>query len=666
MKSKTLHFTCSLLFVAVVLFASDAFALNGTSPQRAEVLEKGVLWVSTGDDIHNTNSGNVGIGTLIPEDKLHVRGEDAALSVERVYSAGGELNLRQSGSDVLTSTFLGGVDFEGQVLGQNAQFARISAHASETNAQRGNIRFWTANGQQLVEQVRITETGSVGIGTTAPQGNVEIHDTDSETNIILSNSGKNGRRWNILSSSDGSPAGEGKFVIEDENAGGMGRFFITPDGNIGVGSLSPQAKLSAAGTILAGSRGDYHSGGVQKVHVADQNGNPTMLAATNSGKRTGWIGVGDLTSLVTDYGDVTVRVNGFWNESDPSVSGTEVIRVTSGGNVGIGTSSPSTQLDVNGNITYRNCLGDNDAHSICPDGINGGQVFSNFWGSGAWRFRDAAHNNQDRVTIDVASGKVGIGTSDPQAKLHVEGNIRIRESDSFELGDGWRRVVSEDNGNGGKDLSFYNTAWANPHGGFTFRQSDGSAIWMKVKNDGNVGIGTISPTQRLDVEGYVKGRSGLCIADDCRTVWPSNGPGGGIEGSGTPRYLTKFTSNTIVGDSVLYEDGNGNIGLGTTSPGARLQVAGSVIFSGLSVEGSGNHGAELRSSDGGSSYLDFANDGAVDYDARLRLASDDALVLEGGNLGLGNVNPSERLEVTGNIKLSGNILSDGDICIGNC
>jgi len=36
------------------------------------------------------------------------------------------------------------------------------------------------------------------------------------------------------------------------------------------------------------------------------------------------------------------------------------------------------------------------------------------------------------------------------------------------------------------------------------------------------------------------------------------------------------------------------------------------------------------------------------------------------NTGIGNTNPAEMLDVTGNIKLSGNIVSDGDICIGNC
>ncbi|MBL7081087.1 MAG: hypothetical protein ISS44_00760 [Candidatus Omnitrophica bacterium] len=39
-------------------------------------------------------------------------------------------------------------------------------------------------------------------------------------------------------------------------------------------------------------------------------------------------------------------------------------------------------------------------------------------------------------------------------------------------------------------------------------------------DEGDVGIGTTSPTQKLDVAGFVKGQSGLCIGEDCRSKWP--------------------------------------------------------------------------------------------------------------------------------------------------
>lgn len=44
-----------------------------------------------------------------------------------------------------------------------------------------------------------------------------------------------------------------------------------------------------------------------------------------------------------------------------------------------------------------------------------------------------------------------------------------------------------------------------------------------IVQNGNVGIGTTSPGQKLDVNGYVKG-IGVCIGSDCRTSWPTSAP----------------------------------------------------------------------------------------------------------------------------------------------
>jgi hypothetical protein len=37
--------------------------------------------------------------------------------------------------------------------------------------------------------------------------------------------------------------------------------------------------------------------------------------------------------------------------------------------------------------------------------------------------------------------------------------------------------------------------------------------------EGKLGVGTVDPSERLDVDGYVKGQSGLCIGEDCRNSW---------------------------------------------------------------------------------------------------------------------------------------------------
>lgn len=59
----------------------------------------------------------------------------------------------------------------------------------------------------------------------------------------------------------------------------------------------------------------------------------------------------------------------------------------------------------------------------------------------------------------------------------------------------------------------------------------GNALNGLIVQNGNVGIGTVSPSQKLDVAGYVKGQTGICIGSDCRTSWPAN------PGRGQPVYM---------------------------------------------------------------------------------------------------------------------------------
>jgi hypothetical protein len=88
---------------------------------------------------------------------------------------------------------------------------------------------------------------------------------------------------------------------------------------------------------------------------------------------------------------------------------------------------------------------------------------------------------------------------------------------------------------------------------------------------------------------------------------------------------------------------SGNVGIGTTSPVAKLDVAGSAIFrvSGtenkFNINNDNNVGIELRSeTSGGQPYIDFTNDGPTDYDARIQLESNDSLVLHGAALKISN------------------------------
>jgi len=115
---------------------------------------------------------------------------------------------------------------------------------------------------------------------------------------------------------------------------------------------------------------------------------------------------------------------------------------------------------------------------------------------------------------------------------------------------------------------------------------------------GNVGIGTLSPTQKLDVAGTAQmtgfkmptsASSGYVLTSDASGVgtWQA---AGGIGGSGTANYIPKFTAPTTLGNSAIYQSGS-SVGIGTTSPSYRLDIympSGSSESGALRIQNSNN------------------------------------------------------------------------------
>ena len=218
--------------------------------------------------------------------------------------------------------------------------------------------------------------------------------------------------------------------------------------------------------------------------------------------------------------------------------------------------------------------------------------------------------------------------------------------------------------------------------GWNIRNNASTSV-MFMTPGGNVGIGTATPTQKLDVMGNVNA-AGLCISGDCKTNWSQ-------VGGGTPSQWTTSSSN------IFYN--SGNVGIGTPSPAFLLDVSGSTDspFRVRDVSGreyfstttrTGTYGTVQVVSIAGSRLIidNSGPEGANDTIVRravnsLIFSPSDTSGLSGafmvrqvggssilyidqnanGNVGIGTTNPQAKLDVQGNVSVTGNISATGNI-----
>jgi len=191
----------------------------------------------------------------------------------------------------------------------------------------------------------------------------------------------------------------------------------------------------------------------------------------------------------------------FHTSSDNTEDLSERMRIDSSGNVGIGTSSPDFPLEIYKTSTSEVAIGSD----------NGGTAQLSFYenNSTAKEFfvkYDGLNNNgvigtsavSNAIVIPRDSGNVGIGTSSPEGKLHINDgtnkNLLIKGSDSgditeilnFSTSNGYRNLLL-----GGSVLRFETGAG----GGSSTTER------MRITSDGKVGIGTSSPDVKLQVQG---------------------------------------------------------------------------------------------------------------------------------------------------------------------
>jgi hypothetical protein len=445
------------------------------------------------------------------------------------------------------------------------------------------------------------------------------------TNAAIARAGSSGFHISTAAAGDFCMAAETTKAILFATASSgspVERLRIESNGNVGIGINGPIYPLDVAGVIRSGN------GSVAGGLLIPGTGNPAFQVVTNQG-------TANSASLINIWGNAsnpgvlvgTNRADGTAFQVGTSIPltsgvptgvGTTAFIVQGGGNVGVGTSTPAARLQVSG-TTYLSgdtatqgalelaSLGTGDRVSLIDfhssgtplsidysfrlireAGVNGNFALFNT-GTGAMTF---ATNSSERMRISSA-GNVLIGVTVGAAKLNILGDDPIKlnnaaatNESNINFLDAQTLRISTFNSSG-SNITF-NT---NPSGG-------GGVERLRINSTGNVGIGVIPAawgttfSQKVLQIGSVAALSTLDASVGNRQVTLSNNA---YFDNTNQRYIISDFANMYrqvngehqwsnapsgtAGNVITYTQAMtltaaGNVGIGTSSPGNRLTIAG--------------------------------------------------------------------------------------------